>query len=254
MKLKKLLLPTLVSAAALGSAPLAHAQFTGYTPGDTTLVLWANGYDSINFDIGAESQFSPSSIFTVSDFSASVVESALGVSTLDGVNFNIGSSTGGGSTPYVTDTVNPNYLTTAGRNNVGAGLNNYAGGSSGVFNGNSGPNNYNIYPDTSSVAYDYQSSLSKEQAWYTSGLVTGSVYTTVPGSVGGDTSGLASIDFYAIGVDTSTLLGDFTLNDTGTLTWNGADAAVPESSTWGILSGFGLLAAVLRGRLAQQSV
>jgi hypothetical protein len=249
MKLKNLLLPTLVSAAALGSAPLAHAQFAGYQSGDLIIALWANNYDTVNFDLGSLGQFSQTASFTVSDFNAGVVESALGASTLDGVSFNLGAD--GSSTPYVTDTINPNYLSGFGRTGVATSINTYGNN----VLGSAGANNYSTFAPGNTDAYDHNSSISYEAEWGAAGLTEGTVYTTLAGSVGGSsTTGSATINFYEIGNDTSTLLGDFTLNDTGTLTFAGADAAVPESSTWGVLSGLGLLAMALRGRLAQTNI
>jgi hypothetical protein len=249
MKLNKPLQLLLISTA-VGAAPLAQAQFTGYQSDDLVLVLWANNHDSIDYDLGSVSQFSSTASFTVSDFSASVAESDLGVTSLSGLSFNLGAGAGSGTTPYVTDTVEPSISSTLSLNTVANGLNNYGGN---VFSGNSGPANYSIYPSTSTSAYDH--TTGNEADWGLAPLSgSGRVYTTLPGTFGdGSTSGSASLNFYELQTTANggdTLLGDFTLNDSGTLGFTGETSAVPEPGTFGILSGIGLLAVALRRHLS----
>jgi PEP-CTERM motif len=54
----------------------------------------------------------------------------------------------------------------------------------------------------------------------------------------------------AVGSGPGTLLGDFTINaTTGDGMWNGANSAVPEPATYGVLAGAGLLLLSLRRKL-----
>jgi PEP-CTERM motif len=251
MKLKKLLRLTLISMA-FGAAPLAQAQFAGYQSGDLILVLWANNHDAVNYDLGSVSQFSSTASFTVSDFNAAIAESDLGVSSLSGLSFNLGSGAGAGTTPYVTDTVAPTISSTLSLNTVANGLKNYG---TTIFSGNSGPNNDSIVPSTSTSAYDFNANGANEADWGLTPLSgSGRVYTSLPGAFGdGTTSGAAGINFYQLqtsGSGGDALLGDFILNDTGSLSFNGADvSAVPEPAAYGLLGGFGLLAVAFRRQL-----
>lgn len=211
----KNILSTIITAASLVAVFSARAQ------DDVILVLWANNYDTVNFDLGNISQFQNHTNgyqVQVTNWDPNVVTTYFGPFPADGgfisLNFNLDAASTSDNIPYVTDTVAPNYITsTLGLRSDANDLYNYDANvfSTGV-NDNpivaaSSTNNYSVYAPSSPAAYDHNNTGTGERQWGTFNLSSGQVYAGIPGA----------INFWQIGVNTATNLGTFQFTADGRL-------------------------------------
>ena len=186
----------------------ARAQFAGWQANDVVLVLWANNYDTINYDLGNVSQFEGKTsgyVEQVTDWDESAATNYFGPWPAQGgfvpLNFNLGTASTATHVPYVTDNVAPNISSTLALNTVVNGLVNY---SSGILA--AGSTNYSVYQPNNKDAYDYNTSF--ETDWGIASLSgSGKVYTSLPGR----------ITFWALGINSSTNIGAFQYTSDGRL-------------------------------------